>query len=473
MRPPSGAQRGLWKNGAAPGYLATLFPDSPFRLEGRSGAFHFLSCGFRVTADSCSSFMRILAVNKYYQLTGGGDRFFFDTEAVLLRHGHEVIPFCLKYPGNLPTPFDCYFPEGVSGKVIDEAPWSTRLRSFRNGVYSKESFDAIKALATQVRPDVAQLHILHYAMSPSVIDALDALQIPIVFTLHDYRIVCVGGFLYANGKECHDCRGGRFVNALKHRCYRDSYFSTVMGVVANYVYRAKRIYDKVDLFTVPHTGMLELLVDFGLPRQKLRVLRNPLVSSSEPPQPTLGDEVLFFGNVSAQKGVFTLLKAAKSLPSVPFVICGSGLALTSVRKEVLRENLRNVRIDDHSRMGNGLERMIAAARLVVSPSEWPTPLEYVTLEAMAFGKAVVASRIGGNQAVVQDGESGILFSPGNAAGLADAVRRLYDDPAECQRLGGNAKAQIERDFTEESFCDSLLAVFQEARIGRRTRSSRD
>src|SRR6185437_16281462 len=116
--------------------------------------------------------MRILNVNKYYQLTGGGDRFFFDMAHILTTRGHEVIPFCLSYPGNLETPYAHYFPEGISGHDAARQSILSKLRLFRNGIYSIESKKSLRKLLRDVRPDVAHLHILHYTMSPSVIDVL-------------------------------------------------------------------------------------------------------------------------------------------------------------------------------------------------------------------------------------------------------------------------------------------------------------
>lgn len=415
--------------------------------------------------------MRVLNVNKYYQLTGGGDRFFFDLATILTGRGHEVIPFCLDYPGNRPTEYSPFFPPGVSGEKTGEQGFMARARLFTNGVYSREAEGALDRLLAKVRPDVAHLHVLHYAMSPSVINALDRAGVPIVFSLHDYRVVCANGFLYRDGKECHDCRGGRFYNAVRHKCYRGGVLSSLMGAAGNYLYASTGLYDKVDLFTIPHGGMSGTLADFGWPSAKMRILRNPLMPGPEPVPPPPRDHVIYFGNITPQKGVFTLVRAAQRLPEVPFLICGKGPHLEELKAFIRETGVRNVRVDDASRWDSGLQNLIASSRFAVIPSEWPAPLEYSLLEAMSLGKAVAASRTGGNQSAVEDGITGVLFSPGDPEDLARAVRRLYADPEACARMGAQARAKVKREFSPEAFYDDVLRIYQEAITARASRSA--
>jgi glycosyltransferase involved in cell wall biosynthesis len=409
--------------------------------------------------------MRVLNVNKYYQLTGGGDRFFFDSASILAAHGHEVIPFCLDYPGNLPTPYAPYFPPGVRGALVEMQSLWTRARLFLNGIYSREAARAMRRMLDKFHPDVAHLHILHYAMSPSVISALDEAGIPIVFSLHDYRVVCANGFLYRGGRECHDCRKGRFYNALRYRCYRNGFLSSLMGAVGNYLYSGLGLYKKVDVFTVPHEEMgLLLSEEFGLPASRIRILKNPLagdvgsaVVSNGP-----GEGVLYFGNITPQKGVFTVVRAARLLPEVFFLICGSGPSLPELKEIIRREEVRNVRVDETTRWETGLPSLIRSSRLVVSPSEWPTTLEFSTLETMMLGKALVASRVGGNRVLVDEGVTGALFTPGDAEDMAAVVRRLYGDPNACSLMGNRAREKALRDFSSESYYADVTSIYEEA-----------
>jgi glycosyltransferase involved in cell wall biosynthesis len=413
--------------------------------------------------------MKVLAVNKYYQLTGGGDRFFFDTEHILRDNGHDVVPFCLDYVGNRDTPFRPFFPAGVRGVDTESESILGKAKLFINGIYSFEARRALGRMLDEVPVDIAHLHILHYAMSPSVIDALDRHRVPIVFSLHDFRIVCSGGFLYCQGAPCQRCKGGNHSFAIIHRCYRGSTLSSAMGAIGNYLCALRKIYDKVDIFTVPHQAMLELLVEFGVRRDKLRVLQNPLVFRGSLPTSRLGDKVLYFGNLTRPKGVFTLLQAAGELPDIPFLFCGRGPAFDEMRKLVRDTQMRNVTIDTETRWENGLPETIASARLIVSPSEWPTPLEYTTLEAMALGKTVIASAIGGNREVIQSGVNGLLFAPSDAADLRRKLTSIYGEFDRITEIGARARSSVADNFSPQSFYENLLRVYCDAKEARATR----
>lgn len=413
--------------------------------------------------------MKILNINKYYQYTGGGDRFFFDTAKILSSQGHEVIPYCLDYPNNFTTPYAHYFPKGISGIDVGKQPLSKQLKLFFNGIYSLEAKTQLKHLILETKPDIAHLHILHYTMSPSVIDALHDNNIPIVFSLHDYRIVCAGGYLYNQGHPCQKCKKNQYYHAIVDRCYRNSYFSSLMGTIGNYLYKLKNVYQKVDIFTVPHHNMLEILTDFGIPREKLQILPNPLIFEEALPSPSAGESVLFFGHLAAQKGIFTLLTAAAQLPDIPFIICGQGPALPEIRAIIEQKQMIHITLDTQTRWGNGLEKMIASSRFIVSPSEWPTPLEYSTLEAMAMGKALVASRIGGNQEIITEGITGITFEPSNHFELEAVIRYLYSHPELCVQMGMQGRDCIQTTFSANSFYRTIMNIYQQAQIYRQNR----
>jgi glycosyltransferase involved in cell wall biosynthesis len=416
--------------------------------------------------------MRVLNINKYYQHTGGGDRFFFDTEKVLAEHGHEVIPFCLNYPGNLPSDYAKYFPEGVSGRAVDAQPVWEKARLFINGVYSWPSRRALAALLRQVRPEVAHVHVIHFTMSPSIFGALREHGIPTVFSLHDYRIVCVGGYLYAQGAVCERCKTGNPLPAVWHRCYRNSRAGSLMGALGHSVSRVLKIYEAVDLFTVPHVDMLERMVEWGIPREKLRVLKNPFFSVEHCGPEEAGESVAFFGALTQAKGAMTLVQAAALLPDVPFEIYGRGPALTKMLQFAQERGLRNIRIDTETRWGCGLKERLCRSRIVVSPSEWHTPMEYSTLEAMSLGKPIVASRIGGNQMVIEEGQTGLLFHPGDAVDLSQTIKVLYEDPVRCRQMGERGAAYVRSEFSSDGYYHQLRAIYEEAIRHRREASKK-
>jgi glycosyltransferase involved in cell wall biosynthesis len=154
---------------------------------------------------------------------------------------------------------------------------------------------------------------------------------------------------------------------------------------------------------------------------------------------------------------------------IPFIICGTGEAIDEVKAFIGRNEITNIQVDTVSRWHSGLKNIISSSRLVVSTSEWPTPLEYSTLETMVLEKAIVASRIGGNSEVVEEGVTGIFFEPGNSLDLERAIKYLYSRPDLCEQMGKEARNRILRDFSEDAFCKDLIDIYEDAKELRQNR----
>lgn len=409
--------------------------------------------------------MKIVAINKYYQHDGGADRFYLDTEDILTGAGHSVIPYTADYPGNRKSAYAGYSPPGARGSEIDDHGWRSKAGYFVRGIYSKPARDGLSKLLAEVDIDVAHIHNIYYTLSPSVIDALAEKGIPIVYSMHDFNIFCANARLYSGG-HCERCIGGGYHHAVLRKCYRGSRSASIMAAANRYVHSFRRTYDKVDVFTVPNRGMADRVVRFGIPESKVRLLPNPFIPDRFSPTYSGRPYCVFYGRLTAEKGILTLLDAMAESPEVPLRMYGRGPLEDHVAERV--RSLPNVTLDLVTRWGTGLVEELAAARFVVCPSEWSSPLEYVVLESMAMGKGVLGARVGGAEAEIQDDVTGWLVEPASPSALGRRIRALFANPDHTATVGRAAREYIEENYGAQRYLSNIMEVYSAAMESRST-----
>ncbi|MFQ5409109.1 MAG: glycosyltransferase family 4 protein [Anaerolineales bacterium] len=408
--------------------------------------------------------MKILCVNKFFHVRGGADRYFFETIAALEARGHEVVHFSSAHPRNRPSPYAAYFsPLGGAEDDLPDMSLTRRARMFANGVYSFAAARLLARLVADTRPDVAHVHNILYQLSPSVVGALRRLRVPVVQSLHDWHIVCGGAYLYTHDGICERCRGGRFYNCARYKCYRESRAASAMATANKYVDSVLNLWQGgVQAYTVPSEHMAARLARWGLPRERLHVIRNPFSLNGLKPTYATNDHVLWYGRLIRLKGIYTLLEAARRRPHVHFELYGDGPEAAAVRAFIADHELDNVLLDTETRWGPELQARIANATCVVDPSEWHHPSQYVWWETAALGTAMIATRMGSSPDVIADGENGLLFDSGEVSQLCAQIDYLYADRDAAKRLGRAARATVETLVAEQPFVERLEWIYDRA-----------
>lgn len=404
--------------------------------------------------------MRILLVNRIAQQVGGADKYFREMERIFRGRGHEVDLFTAWCPGDPGTPESEGLPPSFHERTLPPPSFLEKVRFFADGIYSRR---ARKLLATRVearRPDVAHLVNIYFQLSGSVIDELHARGIPVAFQMNDYQLLCSNAYLYREGRVCTDCAGFRPLPGLIHRCYRGSFPASLMAYLAKKVASFRGTLEKVSSFVVPTPAMADLLRGLGLERARFDVVRNPFDPSAYPLTGRCGPDLVFFGRLVRQKGIYTLLEALRRLDGIPLKIFGNGPEEQGVAEFIRAHDLSSrVTLDTVTRWGPKLQEEVGGARLVVAPSEWHVPAEYVVYEAFSLGKAVVGADIGGNRELVEDGVTGRLFRPGDAADLARVLREVVSDEAGLRRMGEAGRRRMEAGYTEDRYYSSVTALY--------------
>lgn len=402
--------------------------------------------------------MRILLAHKYFQLNGGADVFFFETERVLKENGHEVVHFSTVAPNNRPSPYSEYFvepPEYNSGTVIN------KIKGLGRVIYSLDAKEKFAKLLADTKPDLVHVFAVHVHMSPSILVAAHEAGVPVVMSCNDYKHICPNYKLYHHGHICSDCKGGHFYKAIVNRCCKDSTSFSIASSLEAYVHNFLGIYNKyVHTYLFASDFMaLETERFWGEGSFRWDKLRNPFDSGKYKLSEDYDDYALFFGRFVEEKGVDVLLRAAANAPNVTIRIVGDGPEEASLRG--LAEELRLSNIEFMGPLwGDALENVLTKARFVVVPSVWHENFPYVINQSFAYGKPVIGSDRGGIPELVLHGERGLVFAADSEIALAEAMCKLWDCPEMALEMGRNAKAYVDKEFNDQNFYEQIIRIYK-------------
>lgn len=394
--------------------------------------------------------MRVLLVNKFLHPVGGSETVFFNEWRWLEEAGHEVIPFGMTHPRNVDSPYHLFWTPTISY----DQPTPAQLLSL---IWSAPAARQISRLIAHTRPDVAHLHNVYHQLSPSIIAVLRRAGIPILLTLHDYKLICPNYRLYTRQQPCTRCVGSHPWHALRHRCLNASLPASGLAALETALHHALRAYVAVDRFIAPSRFMKEMMTRGGWAATRITVLPHAIEPPRPAPTPRTDPTILFAGRLVAEKGIELLLAAAARLPHIPFRLAGSGPLRRRADDTPANVTWLGQRTPDE------LAAAYAAARAVVIPSRWYEVFGMSALEAMSHGVPVVASDIGGLPEVVTHEETGLLVPPDDLAALVAAISRLWHDPPMAARLGEAARQRVRQRHAPAAHMAALLALFAQAR----------
>jgi glycosyltransferase involved in cell wall biosynthesis len=383
---------------------------------------------------------RILFIHNCYQQAGGEDNV-VEAEISLLRsYGHDVELWSVDNK-NLPA--------SLAGKI--KTAFTTS--------YSATSRLIARDWLRSFKPDVVHVHNFFPQISPSIYDACLDEGVPAVQTLHNYRLICPGAMLMRQGKICEQCISGSPYQAALYGCYRGSIPGSL--VVAHMVdqHRKQGTWQhKVSRFIALTDFAKSKFVEAGFPADKIAVkanfLHDPLTESSYCNREKPGF-ALFVGRISEEKGINTLLQAWSAMDDkLLLTVAGAGPL------EALLPGNSNILALGRQTAAQVSDLMRQAAFLVL-PSEWYEGFPLVLVEAFAHGLPVLASRLGSMADIIRDGETGLLFTPGDACDLACKVKWLLENPLRTQELGNNARRTFLERYTAARNYTELMAIYDD------------
>jgi glycosyltransferase involved in cell wall biosynthesis len=386
--------------------------------------------------------MRILQIHNFYQQSGGEDIVLANEDKLLTRHGHEVFQFVMH-----------------NDAISDMAQIAVAAKTLWNG-------DAYRAISQKIEKygiDVVHAHNTFPLISPAVYYAARAAQVPVVQTLHNYRLLCPAATFFRNGAICEDCLGKSIPwPAVAHRCYRDSLAASGMTALMQTTHRAAHTWSsKVSTYVALSKFSMSKFVEGGLPRQRITVkpnfvLDDPGIGSGE----GAGDGrryALFAGRLAPEKGVHTLLKAWAGLKiPVTLKIAGDGPLRADV--ESLAQTTANVEYLGYCTRPRVYELMRNAA-LLVFPSEWYEASPLSVMEAMACGTPVLAADQGSLTEMIVPDRNGSLFPAGNVSGLMSLLEGLFSHEDKLCGMRYSTRQYYADHFAPAPNYDALMAIY--------------
>jgi len=405
--------------------------------------------------------MKILFCNKYNFPFSGTEVYMFELMDLLKAHGHEVALFSMADPRGQPTPYDQHFLPHIDFKTRANG-WFEQVKLATHVIYSTEARRRLRCLITAFRPDVAHVRNIYHHLSPSIFWELKAQDVPVLYHLNDFKMLCPSYNMVSKGNPCERCRGGQFHHIFTEGCYAGSTGSAVLLSAEAYFHRWLGTYKKcVDHFLTPSHFAREKLIQNGFAGDKISVLPHfQRLPAQGPSHPHPGSPILYFGRLSPEKGVADLLRAMKHVPHAQLCIAGDGpqrAELESLARELC---LTNVEFIGHVN-GATLNRLIDSASFTVFPSRAYETLGKTILESYAWGRPVVASDLGSRRELVDQGETGVLFPPGNVEQLAKAISFLVERPVLAAKMGTAGRRLVEARHTPEAHYRAVIRLYHQ------------
>ena len=387
--------------------------------------------------------MKILQIGNNFRKSGGSESVFFNTIELLEGKRHRVIPFSLSNSKDLPSPFSKYF--------VDTETF------LHNKLFSFESRNRLRELLKVEKPEIAHIHNIIGGVTFSILPVLKEQGIPIVATIHDFRLLCPA-YIFINGKNeiCEKCKTGNYFHSILNQCSPLGFKRDVSIAFESYLRDFFQSYEKlIDSFIFvskfQQNKFLEVNPEIEIKSNQIYNFTNRFDFNS-----SKGDYFLYFGRLTREKSIFTLLKAFKDLSRFKLLIVGEGY----LEERINKERPDNVELLGY-RTGADLERIIKASSFVVASSECFETNSMVTVEAFSLGKPVIGSDIGALSELINSNNTGFLYEPKNVSQLKTLI-------VECSELNIDKYKQISKNaydyalqnFSPDGHYDELIKVYK-------------
>lgn len=398
--------------------------------------------------------MKILMINKFLYPNGGSETYIFKLGKYLAKQGHEVQYFGMEHEGrcvgnNVNTYTRDMDFHGKSKLSKITYPIKT--------IYSLEARKKIRLVLDDFKPDVCHINNFNYQLTPSIILEIEKWrkqtghQCKIVFTAHDYNLVCPNHMLNNPNTHtnCEKCLGGHFINCTKGKCIHGSTAKSFIGTLEGYFWKIKGVYKYIDTIVCCSEFMKIKMDTNPLFKDKTIAIHN-FIDKIEWKDTIKKDYILYFGRFSEEKGMGTLINVCKVLPEIKFIFAGTGPLEDKIESI---SNIKNVGF----RKGEELEKLIREAKFTIYPSEWYENCPFSVMESQMYGTPVLAANIGGIPELIKEGETGELFESGNVQQLKEKIETLWNDKDLLNQYSENCM-NVNFDTIEE-YCNKLMEIY--------------
>ena len=406
-------------------------------------------------------------------MIGGSEAVYFRTAEILEKKGQHSIYFSMRHPDNLPCNTAEYFVPYID---LDKCGGTINLlRATGNVLYSIKAKKLLSRLLDRYSVDVAHIHNIQRQMSPSILHVLKNRKIPVVMTLHEYKMVCPSFNMLIDERPCEACAEGRYFNAVRLSCIKNSRYRSALASVEMFLHhKILNIYRNVDVFISPSQFLKNKHKEMGFQREIVHLPNCIDVQKFDKfrlkEKEVHNDKVItivYFGRLYHGKGLFTLLDAVKKLTNVikkkqiMVKIIGEGPVEEEMKEKARTKGIKNIKFLGNL-SGEELFQEVKKAYTVVLPSECYENNPLQVIESFAMGIPVVGARIAGIPELVKDYKTGLTFEPGNPEDLCSKIEYMINNPDKAAEIGKNARVFIEQELNAEKHYVSLMNIYEKA-----------
>jgi glycosyltransferase involved in cell wall biosynthesis len=399
--------------------------------------------------------MRIAMANNYYYIRGGAERVLFEEKKILEAHGHQVPVFSQAHPQNEISEFSNYYIPFKDWRNISRFQ---KVPMALNIMYDRRMARGFNRFLEATDSNIVHAHNIYGGLTTSVLDTAQRNGVPVVMTLHDYKLICPSYAMLNRGAVCEDCNGGHFIHCLLNTCHKESLTASCVYCIESYLNKWLHKYDTIRYFICPSKFSLRKHADHGINRDRLLHIPNFVNTAEHKPSHKEGGYALFVGRLSKEKGILTLLNASEHL-DVPVRIVGDG-PLKAEYEDITRDKKMTHVIFEGYKTGEDLKKLYENAAFLILPSECYENAPMTILEAYACGKPVIGASMGGIPEMIEHGKTGMLFEMGDAERLAECILNLWMDKSRRQQMGHAAREKVEREYSAEAHYEHLMKVYR-------------
>lgn len=398
-------------------------------------------------------------VNKFFYIKGGSETYYFALKRKLEEEGHQVIDFSMKDEKNFESPYSDFFVNNVN--YSEKSSLLSKLNMAFNIIYSQEAKKKFESLVLKEKPDIVHLHIFQHQISPSILDICKKYNIPTVYTAHDLKMICLNYKMMHHGKICEDCKDGHLFHCAFNKCVKDSFSKSCINTIEGYLHKWRKSYDAIDYIITPSDFYRRKFIEFGINPQKIVHIPNFLDREKTLVNRRIDHQkyFLYFGRLSEEKGILTLVKAMKDVASYLYIV-GSGYLKGEIERYIEDNKAKNIKMLGF-KSGQELIDIVGNAKAVVLPSEWYENGPYSAIEALQLGRPIIGSDIGGIPELV-DG-NGFLYESGNVKDLRNRIDYVaHMDKTQYCEMERQSYCLFENIYTWKLHFEKLDAVYKNA-----------
>ncbi len=388
----------------------------------------------------------------------------FALKRLLESKGHKVVVFSMHHPKNFTSEYSRYFVSYINyDEEVKNINLISGLKVLSRTVYSIEAKRKIEQLIKNEKPDVAHINNIHHHITPSIFYPLKKYKIPMVWTLHDYTIICPNTSFLAHGRICERCKKRRYFWPPIIKCKKDSFLASLMASIETTLHRLMRVNDFVDVFIAPSEFLRNKLIEYGFDRKRIVCVNNFNNIDIMDGDDRTEDYYLYIGRISTEKGIKTLVDAVLKgeVDSGRLKIVGDGPLIDELKQHVKVKNNNGLIEFLGHKSHEEVIKLIKNSKFVILPSEWYENYPFVIIETFACGKPVIGSRTGGIPELIKDTERGLLFKMGDLEDLMATIKYLLINPDIVREMGENARAFVKNMLSGENYYNRLISIYND------------